>query len=94
MKTKGELEREGFEPIGEVCTYSGYDWGAFVVWKKAHQLFYDTDSGCSCNYPWDDGYDLSLVTLDDLRRKIRGYVDPEDLDKAEALIRKIEKVAK
>lgn len=90
MRTKQEPEREGFGFLGEFSNYSGYDWSVFAVWKKDHQLFYDTDSGCSCNYPWDNGYDLNLATLDELRRKIRGYADLESRDEAEALIRKIE----
>ena len=83
-------EVEGFEFIGELGDWD-YSWSVIAVWKRGHQLFYDTDGGCSCNGPWESGADPSPITLDELRKELRRRSNWEGRDATEDLIREIEK---
>lgn len=48
-------EKHGLEVVGSVDYLSGsYEFDLLVVWKDAEgQLYYDTDSGCSCPSPFE-----------------------------------------
>ena len=85
---------EGFERVGFLDRYESYSWEVFGVWKKEHQLFYDTDSGCSCNGPWEHGIDPEPATLDEIRQMVRRRSDWEGRDAAEEFIREIEEAVK
>jgi hypothetical protein len=47
------LESAGFESFGEADTGGGYDWNVFGVRLKDGVFYWSSDSGCSCNGPWD-----------------------------------------
>jgi hypothetical protein len=50
-------DTEHFEKIAEVYL-GGYSWGIACVFrdKTTGRLYGDTDSGCSCYGPFDEGY--------------------------------------
>lgn len=49
----------------EIDIAGSYEFDKFVIWKdKNNELFWDTDSGCSCPSPFDpseDRHDLKLI---------------------------------
>jgi hypothetical protein len=54
-------EVHGFEAFGSASTGGGYDWGEFGVWLKDGVFYWASDSGCSCNGPWEDFWGGELV---------------------------------
>lgn len=45
---------EDREFLGEIEWNEGYEWSVIGVWRDDEGRFYlGTDSGCSCNGPWD-----------------------------------------
>lgn len=48
-------EKHNLEIVGEIETNESYAFTMLVVWKnKDGELFYATDSGCSCPSPFED----------------------------------------
>lgn len=89
-----ELKDRGFEYIGSLDWYKSYEWATFGVWVKGHQLFWDTDSGCSCSVPWGSGVDPQPATLNEIRQEARNRSKWEGRDATEAFIREIEGAVK
>jgi hypothetical protein len=59
----------GLEIFESIDTAGSYEFDMFVIWKKLddNTLWYDTDSGCSCPSPFDNGdhgHDLKLINDD------------------------------
>lgn len=57
----------GLEIFESIDTAGSYEFDMLVVWKKLddNTLWYDTDSGCSCPSPFDNGdhgHDLKSIT--------------------------------
>jgi hypothetical protein len=85
-------EKYGLEIVGEVEWYDEpYEFDMTVVWKdKEGQLYYASDSGCSCPSPFEDFdsvQDLTVAT----KHEILTYLG-EHAQTGEA-INLIEKVA-
>lgn len=62
-------EKCGLEIFTSIDTADSYDFNLFVIWKQLEtgNLYWDTDSGCSCPSPFDNcdnGHDLKLITED------------------------------
>lgn len=60
-------EKCGLEIFESIDTAGSYEFDMFVVWKKLddNTLWWDTDSGCSCPSPFDNGdhgHDLKPIT--------------------------------
>ena len=60
-------EKCGLEIFKSIDTAGSYEFDMFVVWKKLddNTLWWDTDSGCSCPSPFDNGdhgHDLKPIT--------------------------------
>lgn len=89
-----EMKDRGFEFIGALDWWESYSWGTFGVWSKGHQLFWDADSGCSCNGPWEMGVDPTPATLDEIRQEVRERSDWEGRDATEEFIREIEEAVR
>lgn len=53
-----DLSEDGFEDFGSADSGGGYDWSVFHVWLKDGVFYWASDSGCSCNGPWDYPYDF------------------------------------
>lgn len=60
-------DRERFENIAEVYL-GGYSWGIACVWRDrlTGRLYGDTDAGCSCYGPFDEGYSGAFGSLGNL----------------------------
>lgn len=61
----------GLEIFESIDTADSYEYDLFVIWKKLDDdtLWWDTDSGCSCPSPFDNGdhgHDLKLINADTL----------------------------
>lgn len=59
----------GLKIIYEVDTADSYEFNKLVVWEKLDDktIWWDTDSGCSCPSPFDNGdhsHDLKEITSD------------------------------
>jgi hypothetical protein len=50
-----ELERRGFELVDRIHASEGYDWWEMALWldPRTQRVYMYTDSGCSCNGPYD-----------------------------------------
>jgi hypothetical protein len=48
-----ELPQNGYEVFGDTDSGGGYDWSIFRVWLKDGVFYWASDSGCSCNGPFD-----------------------------------------
>jgi hypothetical protein len=48
-------EEHGAEILGSVDTIGGYEFNMLALFRRSSDgaLFFDTDSGCSCNSPFD-----------------------------------------
>lgn len=62
-------EKCGLEIFESIDTAGSYEFDLFVIWKQLEtgNLYWDTDSGCSCPSPFDNrdnGHDLKLITED------------------------------
>lgn len=60
-------EKCGLEIFESIDTADSYEFDMFVIWKKLddNTLWWDTDSGCSCPSPFDNGdngHDLKPIT--------------------------------
>lgn len=57
----------GLEILESIDTADSYEFDMFVVWLKSDDgtIWYDSDSGCSCPVPFENGrHDLQEVTKD------------------------------
>lgn len=64
-------EKCGLEIFECIDTAGSYEFDMFVIWRKLddNTLWWDTDSGCSCPSPFDNGdhgHDLKPITEDTL----------------------------
>lgn len=64
-------EKCGLEIFESLDTAGSYEFCMIVVWKKLddNSLWWDTDNGCSCPSPFDNGdhgHDLKLITTETL----------------------------
>lgn len=64
-------EKCGLEIFESIDTAGSYEFDMFVIWKKLddNTLWFDTDSGCSCPSPFDNGdhgHDLKPITEETL----------------------------
>ena len=62
-------EKCGLEIVKEIDTAGSYEFEIFCVWRKLDDgtLWYDSDGGCSCPSPFDNGdngHDLKPITED------------------------------
>lgn len=56
----------GLEIFESIDTAGSYEFDIFCIWKKLDtgDLYWDSDSGCSCPSPFDNsdhGHDLKLI---------------------------------
>lgn len=59
----GMPENYALRVIGEIDNSEDYEFNLFVVWAdSAGNLYYATDSGCSCPAPFEDFYSLADLT--------------------------------
>lgn len=59
----------GLEILWSIDTGESYEYDMFVIWLKLDDdtIWYDTDRGCSCPSPFDNGdhgHDLKPITKD------------------------------
>jgi hypothetical protein len=64
-------EKCGLVIFESIDTAGSYEFDIFCIWKKLDDstLWWDTDSGCSCPSPFDNGdhgHDLKPITPDTL----------------------------
>jgi hypothetical protein len=56
-------EKSGLEIVGVVEVGGDYEFDTFVVWKNQdNNIYWSTDSGCSCPTPFED-HDLEDIVL-------------------------------
>lgn len=84
-------ERCGLEIVKSVDTAGSYEFDIFCLWKKidTDELYWDTDSGCSCPSPFDNGdhgHDLKLITEETYYNFEQGLHNHYHLDKSEIII--------
>lgn len=57
----------GLELLDSVDTAGSYEFDIFAIWKELddNTIWWDSDSGCSCPTPFENGsHDLTQVTLE------------------------------
>lgn len=87
-------EEFGLTPVADVDFGGGYDFDLIVVWKNSNnQLFWASDSGCSCPTPFEDVSfsDIIPVNLKVLRDAVNdhSYSSGYDVDLAHTFIDKV-----
>lgn len=56
-----DLEEHGFTSMGYLdLSEPDYSFDILEVWKNKNGYWYATDSGCSCNSPWDEAFVTEL----------------------------------
>lgn len=78
----------GLSIFDEINTADSYEYDMFVIWRKLddNTLWWDSDSGCSCPTPFDNGdhgHELTQITEDtfynfDLALKNHSDIKTED----------------
>lgn len=64
-------EKCGLEIFEKLDTAGSYEFDIICIWRKLddNTLWWDSDAGCSCPSPFDNGdhgHDLKLITSDTL----------------------------
>lgn len=82
MSEEKTITHEDAEANGVVLcefVWSDYDWDGYIVYKVGRRYAYFTDSGCSCNWAWEDMSETSmLITKKELMGLAKTWAKSED----------------
>jgi len=90
-------EKCGLQIFEYIDTAGSYEFDIFCIWEKLDtgDLYYDSDSGCSCPSPFDNGdhgHDLKLITGDtyyNFKKELENHynISVEDIMKIDNKVR-------
>lgn len=69
---------QGYDLVAEDC-YWDYEWDITVVLHRHGQFFTASDSGCSCNGPWE--YEVNIEPVGSFAEAVKG-LSPEAKEQA------------